>query len=253
MTETHIPYGIEQFQRFAPRIQLLPNHSPLRPEDIRIFPFLLHQEDALQIYYCPFEYVNEAAKVVLIGITPGWTQMEIAYRTARDYLLQGMPYPEVLKCVNREASFAGTMRSNLTTMLDDLLLPSLLGVRSSIILFSRDSNLIHTTSAIRYPIFINGKNYSGFSPDLRTKPVLLRYVKEVLAMELSQVDKAIIVPLGKAASIACETLISESLLSADRCLLGFPHPSGANGHRKAHFDQIKPALRLKLDGWFGKA
>jgi hypothetical protein len=34
-----------------------------------------------------------------------------------------------------------------------------------------------------------------------------------------------------------------------RCLFGFPHPSGANGHRAAHFAQNEPALRRDLAQW----
>ena len=32
----------------------------------------MHQEEGLAVYYAPFDYVTEGAKVAVVGITPGW-------------------------------------------------------------------------------------------------------------------------------------------------------------------------------------
>jgi hypothetical protein len=43
-----------------------------------------------------------------------------------------------------------------------------------------------------------------------------------------------------------------AIVDSDRCLFGFPHPSGANGHRKKHFEERKEELSERVKGWFGK-
>ncbi len=45
------------------------------------------------MYYAAFDHVNEDAKVAVVGITPGWNQMEIAHRAA--WLVRG-PCPVCL-------------------------------------------------------------------------------------------------------------------------------------------------------------
>jgi hypothetical protein len=43
----------------------------------------------LSIYFAPFAFVNEAAHLALVGIMPGFMQMQIAYRSTRDELRSG--------------------------------------------------------------------------------------------------------------------------------------------------------------------
>ncbi len=48
--------------------------------------FLLFQDGPLSAYYVPFHDMNPKARVAIVGLTPGWTQMEIAFRTVRGRL-----------------------------------------------------------------------------------------------------------------------------------------------------------------------
>src|SRR5208337_1074706 len=154
---------------------------------------------------------------------------------------------------NKQASFAGTMRDNLVSMLDELELQKALGIDSCSSLFSENYDLAHTTSAIRYPVFVNGKNYTGSRPDILKSYLLRKYISEVLAKELQIVDSALIIPLGKsAASEALQYLVNIELINPGRCLFNFPHPSGANGWRKKQFEQMKPQLKQKIAKWFEK-
>lgn len=91
---------------------------------------------------------------------------------------------EVCAYAKREASFAGSMRKNLIDMLYGLELPKSLGIASSALLFSDYRYLLHTTPAIRYPVFVDGQNYNGYRPNFLKTPLPRRYVKEVLAAEL---------------------------------------------------------------------
>src|SRR5580765_7468404 len=145
------------FQKLAPHMAALPDRNPLTKDDLLIPTFLLHQQGPLQIYYAPFDYLNDRARLVVVGITPGWTQMEIAYRCARRALLNDLPFEEVNKHAKQQARFAGQMRRNLIDMLDGLGLPAVLNIDSSAVLFADSSDLLHTTSAVRYPAFVRGE------------------------------------------------------------------------------------------------
>ena len=37
--------------------------------------FLINKEGNIKIYYAPFDYVNSKAKIMIVGITPGFQQM----------------------------------------------------------------------------------------------------------------------------------------------------------------------------------
>lgn len=82
--------------------------------------YLIASENELAIYYAPFDYINKDASVVIVGITPGWTQMEKSISTVIAELYNGASYESAIKKVKSESSFAGSMRSNLINMLDEL-------------------------------------------------------------------------------------------------------------------------------------
>lgn len=51
----------------------------------------------MEIYYAPHnETINQNAKVFIVGITPGWTQTNIAYKTAHEGLINKLDH-EVIK------------------------------------------------------------------------------------------------------------------------------------------------------------
>ena len=51
----------------------------------------------MKIYYAPHnETINTKAKVFIVGITPGWRQTSIAYKTARNGLINNLE-AEIIK------------------------------------------------------------------------------------------------------------------------------------------------------------
>lgn len=212
--------------------------------------FRLQAEGLVEVYYTPFDHINEAARVTLVGITPGWHQMRLAYAVARDLLRYGLPHDAVLARVSSSAGFSGPMRANLLRMLDNLDLPRWLDINSSAELFGRREDLRHGTSAIRYAAFISKRNYTGSSPALVTVPLFRRYVFDVLAPELDRVPRSVVIPLGRAVEAALGLLIDAGALDPRRCCLGFPHPSSANGHRMSQFVENQETLRDRLADWF---
>jgi hypothetical protein len=240
----------KHFISLSPKIACLPNSSPLSKEDLLIEVFRLWRDNALEIYYAPADYVNKNAQVAIIGITPGWHQMEIAYRTARDAIRSGLTPAQVCKQAKQKASFAGTMRVNLIKMLDSIGIPDALGLESSESLFENASGMLHTTSAVRYPVFVDGENYTGHKPDLLKTSRLRQYVDTLLVEELEKAKRGFIIPLGRTVSSVLEYLITTGRVEEKRCCLGFPHPSGANAHRRRQFDERRKAMRRKVTLWF---
>src|SRR5436305_1894397 len=98
-----------QFDHFAAQIASLPapaNGSSYSKQELRLPQFQLYAESRLEIYYAPFDYVNTAAEVVLVGITPGSYQMERSFNEARRGLLQALPHNEVQRRAKEAASFS---------------------------------------------------------------------------------------------------------------------------------------------------
>lgn len=235
-----------RFETYTAQIQALPVTPSLSKADLLRPAFRLYHDARLEMYYAPFDYLNPRAKVVLVGVTPGWTQMEIAYRQAREGLHAGLTLPTILDRIDEHASFAGAMRHNLITMLDALALPVHLGIPSSASLFATHRLLLHTTSALRYPVFIHGRNYTGHTPKPLRMPALRYCIEHLLTEELQQVPEAIIIPLGQSVSTIIEYLVETGHLDRSRCLMGFPHPSGANGHRVREFNERRERLTRSL-------
>ncbi|MGO4546008.1 uracil-DNA glycosylase family protein [Paenibacillus sp. 2TAB23] len=239
-----------QIEKYKAFLMSLPRGS-LTKEQLFVEELLLDEQPNMSIYYVPYEYVNAEAKVMIIGITPGFTQMEIAIRSARDDLLSGVPLARIDQRAKKLGSFAGSMRSNLIEMLDGIALSNQLGITSCRALFEERRDLLHTTSAIRYPVFQQGKNYTGHSPSILKSELLYLYAENILLPELQEVKDALIIPLGKAVSEVVQAFVSKDWLNGERCLFDMPHPSGANGHRKKQFEQHKETMQRKVNDWFG--
>ncbi|OXM85328.1 uracil-DNA glycosylase family protein [Paenibacillus rigui] len=223
--------------------------GPLTKKELLVPELLIEEQGDLGIYYAPMDYINNQAKLMIIGITPGFTQMEIGVRQARQDLLDGVSFADMEKRAKKSASFAGSMRSNLIAMLDELGLPEAIGLPSSEALFGEFRDRLHTTSVLRYPVFIKGENYTGHQPDMLKSPILSRYASEMAERELKETKDAFMIPLGKSVSDVLRSFVREGVLDADRCLFDFPHPSGANGHRKSQFEKNKEAFRHQLAQW----
>jgi len=252
----------------------LPARERLTRADLLVPDFRLHEEGRLAIYYAPFDYINTGAQVALVGITPGFRQMEIALRESRDALLAGRESHEAICArVKYRASFAGPIRAFLLAMLDSIGLPAALGLPASAALYAERTDLLHTSAALglpasaalyaertdllhtsavaRHPVFSDGADWTGHTPPVRRSPLLRYYLWEMLLPELHAVPGALVVALGKCASDALETLVAADALDPARCLIGLPHPSGANGHRHAQFARVQPEMSRRVAAWFG--
>ena len=242
--------------RYAPVIAELPNHAPLTKADLLRPQFRLHQEQTraglLEIYYSPIDVVNTGAKVVCIGICPGFAPMQLAYQEARDCLKAGIEYERIQERAKRRAQWVGQTRVNLITMLDALNVPEAIGAPDGAALFGTHTDLLHSSAAIRYPVFVDGGNYSGYAPDLLKTPVLRQYIETTLAEELQQIGTALILLLGRSVSDALQTLLVDELRAHNRLVLSLPHPSAGpgNAQRKQQFADRLPTLKPLVQEWF---
>jgi hypothetical protein len=238
------------FTRYKDEIQKLPFKKTYSKEDLLHPGLLIEESGALQIYYSPHnEYVNSRAKVLILGITPGWAQMNKAITLARQ-LIGKIPDSEVLKRVKAEGRFSGPMRKNLAEMLDSIGLPERMGLDHSMMLFQEADTLLHTCSLVKYPAFYKGRNYTGHSPELSKSPFLTGYAEETLKTDIIPLDSPLIIPLGKAADSILAGWIKIGLINPENCLSGFPHPSGANGHRFRQLEERKEELSGKIRQYF---
>ncbi len=197
-------------------------------------PLLMEREGELAVYYAPFDYVNTGARVVLVGITPGIQQATNAARSLHDCLQQGLDLPEALRTAKHVGAFSGPMRNNLINLLDSIGLNRKLGLASSAMLWNGNGALFHTTSMLRYPVLLEGRNYNG-APAVQSSSLLERCFRTGFAREVEQLPHAVFVPLGPKVEAQLQRLVREGVIDDARVLDGLPHPSGANAERIAYW------------------
>jgi hypothetical protein len=234
------------FKNYEESLRKLALKSVYRKEELLTDDFLYAKEGKVEVYWAPFEFINQDAKVIILGITPGWTQMELAFNYVRHHLDEE-EYQQLMSDAKNNASFGGTtMRKNLIDMLDGIGLHTYLNIASCEQLFSDKHSLLHTTSVLRYPVFIDGENYSGSSPKIFSQEIFLNMIDELLVPELNSVKNAVIIPTGKVVSDVLKNLVDQGKINHEKILFHFPHPSGANGHRKEQYESNKDIFKEQL-------
>ena len=235
MTETLLPC-------FADAIRDISDAAALNPQNLS--SLLLHREEingrAVEMIYAPFDYVNAEARIAIVGLTPGRQQTTNALLTARAGLRQGASLAAAAKEAKAHASFSGPMRSNLVRLLDHIGIARFLGMTSTAELWQSRMEMAHFTSALRYPVFVDGQNWSG-QPDMVRVASMRKWLESYTGLELSTMRQALLVPLGPKVTAALQHLAALGLIDAKHILSGLPHPSGANAERISCFLGEKPA------------
>ncbi len=210
----------------------------------------LVERSEIRVSYAPVDWVNRAASVVLVGITPGRYQATQAIAEARRCLQARLSNNTSLRRANHVAAFSGPMRRNLVSMLDGIGLQDGLDLDTADQLFTSHQRLVACVSAISYPVFFRGRNYSGHRPPLTKDRLLRSLVVASLGAQLGMVRDALVIPLGSAAQKAVELLIDQNLLEEDRCLLGFPHPGPIFAGRLDQYRRRRRRLSSDVAAWF---
>lgn len=238
------------FARFASTVRGL---SDCEVADPRIAPKLvLAQTNAagrnVTMLYAPFDYVNPDARIVIVGLTPGLQQARNALAAARTALRRGATDAEAAAEAKVFASFSGPMRANLVAMLDRVGVARRLEIATTATLWSEHAHQVQFTSALRYPVMVNGENWSG-QPNALRDPVMRTWLETYLGEELRMLPNAFLVPLGPKVADMLGHLASLGLIDHKRVLDGLPHPSGANAERIAYFlgHKSRESLSIKTD------
>lgn len=200
--------------------------------------------DQLTSYYTPFEYVNRNAKVVLVGITPGRMQWKNALQAAKQALQQDLTDDAVLAYAKQQGAFSGPIRNNLVKILDHIGLHNKLGIHSTHALFHESQHLVHMTAILPHAIFVNGKNYTGTSPNMLKNAFLYQQIEQYFLPQIQALPHALYIPLGQSVIDVLMHLCSLGYLKSEQILQGFPHPSGANAERIQYFLGLKQRANL---------
>ncbi|MFG3444335.1 hypothetical protein ACGFZ1_06475 [Bacillus velezensis] len=243
----------ERLAHFLQQLKALSSSGGFTKSDLLTPEFHLAKDGYLDMYYSPHnEYINPHAAVVISGITPGFFQMQRAYKAAAQLLKNGESLEVIAYETKKAAGLSGSMRQHIIEMLNECSLPAALHVEDSSRLFDSKRELLHTTSVIKHPVFYKQKNYTGHRPAISRSALLSRYALRCFPDEIEMMEKDILlIPLGKAAESACRMLKKNGRMRQAVILEGFPHPSGANGHRFKQFHENKQSLREQIQRFAG--
>lgn len=176
--------------------------------------------------------------------------MSKSIATARKCLYDNRKLEEIPYICKREGRFYGIIRKNIINMLDELELNKPLGLESCGGLFDESDYLLHTTSLIPFAVLINRKNYTGYSPKILKNSMLQSFLSGYFVPQAAAVQEALIIPLGKGVEEVLQVISSKGIIKKENILLGFPHPSGANGHRLRQFEENKEKMKAIIHDFF---
>lgn len=221
------------FPAYAEAIRSLDLAAIASPADLPEH-FVLAREGRLSMHYIPFEHVNTQARIVVVGIAPGFAQWKNAMAEAQRQLAAGANQADLLRAARLAGAFSGAIRPNFVALLDAIGVQRWLGIASCASLFDLDSHLVQISAILRHPVFVEGRNYSG-TPGMAKLPFLREQVLRYFAHEAAQLPDALYIPMGGSVAEGLDWLAREGVIRRDRILHGLPHPSGANAERVAYF------------------
>lgn len=166
-----------------------------------------------------FDYVNQKAKVVIVGITPGNSQL----RGNR----KGIEPREI----KRKNAFAGSMRPNLVKMLDYVGVNSILRIESCKTLWEEDFDKVEMTSLLKEATYIIRKN--GKKEMFKDVDMIARSEKLTKMLESGFVKDSVSYNKAKL-FVACGPKVYDKLVELKNAgvinapVIGIAHPSGAN-------------------------
>ena len=166
-----------------------------------------------------FEYQNTKAKVVIVGITPGNSQLK-GDREGLD-----------LREIKRKNAFAGSMRPNLVKMLDYIGVNRLLGIESCRTLWEEDFDKVDMTSLLKEATYELKKDGSKTMfkdvKKIAKSEKLTRMLEEGFVKDCSNYENWVLyVACGPGVYDVLKKLKEEGKIKG--FVAGIAHPSGAN-------------------------
>lgn len=192
---------------------------------------LLASDGRDEIYYIPFEWTNPKAKLVVVGITPGPNQMELAYRTASSKIKVGLDDEGILRAAKTHGAFgAATMRPNLVKMMNHFGFADLFGVNDVTDFWGASSDIFLGTSVIPHAAFRNGKPFAGSFDDVMKSKIFSECFHVDFVSSLKDIpDDARFVALGETPLRALSWCVRYGKLREEQVLGVLAHPSTNGG------------------------
>lgn len=179
-----------------------------------------------------FNYVNPKAEVVIVGITPGNSQLKGER--------EGLDKREI----KRLNAFAGSMRPNLIKMLDYVGVNCLLGIETCKLLWEEDFDRVEMTSLLKEATYVIGKNgKKGMFKQVEQiakSDKLSKMLNEGFVKDCSSYHKVrLFIGCGPKVYDKLLELKGAGVISAP--IIGIAHPSGANlGRILCYLGQKEP-------------
>lgn len=208
---------------------------------------ILGHEGKYDLWYTPFENVNRNAKLVIVGITPGNTQLEMAYKKSQDLLKAGLAEREILVEVKKAGAFGGkSMKPNLLKMLRHFRFEQLLGIVDVQTLWGADAALLHSTSVVPHAAFKDGERFNGGFDEVMATSLLRTCFLDCFVPSASEMrSNALFIALGPCPQAALEWCVREGALQREQVLGSFCHPSSAGGSTTRYY--LREVTKNELD------
>jgi hypothetical protein len=202
---------------------------------------LVHKDSTLMardtrhtVFYTPFEYVNTSARLVLIGITPGTTQLENSYAALQRALQEGATPEEALRQAKQQGAFSGDLRVNLIKLLRHFRFADRLGITDEAALWGSASSLLYSTSVVPHAAYQMKRGelamFNGSFSDILKSQVLNNCFRDHFLPSLKRLpDSTIFVGLGPTPQEALNWCVKAGHLRAGQVLGALPHPSRSAG------------------------
>lgn len=179
-----------------------------------------------------FDYVNSKAEVVIVGITPGNSQLD------------GSREDKTPREVKREFAFAGKMRPNLVNMLDYIGVNKLLSIETCKSLWEEDFDRVEMTSLLKeatYELKKDGtKEMFKHAKRIAKSEKLTRMLEYGFLKDCNSYNNAVLfIACGPGVYDVLKRLQEENKIKGH--VVGIAHPSGANtGRIKCYLGKSKP-------------
>lgn len=230
-------------ESFAP---LLLRHGS---KGISLPDYVLRTDRRDTLRYVPFEHVNSGARLVIVGITPGPTQLEEAYSTAQRQLQAGAPRHQAMQEIKKVGAFGGdSMRPNLIRLLRHFSIGEPLGIDDEASLWGSNARLLHATSLIPHAAFRRDRPFAGSFRDIQRSAIFSECFRDCFLPELAELgSQALFLGLGPTVDDTLAWCVSQGLLGSHQVLGAFPHPSRGSGSQVDYFLGKKSVADLNLD------
>ena len=110
----------------------------------------LERSGAFEAWYAPFDWINDRADVVIVGVTPGLQQGLESLLALRSAFLDTHNSFQAAEAAKQAASFKGTMRKLGARLMDHFGLHELFGLETTLDLFgsARASSTLHFSGSL---------------------------------------------------------------------------------------------------------